>query len=89
MTGNQVQIYVTGNSFSGDREEVAAGANQRVHLDVQYGEKQAQIELPVGPALFEREPGTEVFRRDLQELIGALEKAVASPNSILWGPHRS
>jgi hypothetical protein len=87
-TNRPVQIFVEGLSNSGSREDVQSEKNLRVRLHVQYGQKEAQIELPVGAPLFEREPGTEVYRRDLQELIEALEAAVVSPQGILWPSHR-
>jgi len=41
----------------------------RVTLVVRYDQRQARIELPVTEPLFEREPGTEVYRRELQRLL--------------------
>ena len=52
-----VQIYVEGLGNSGTSEDIASDAHLRVRLHVQYGQKQAEIELPVGSPLFEREPG--------------------------------
>ena len=77
------RVYVDSHSDSGTREEIQQHANLRVHLQVHYGQKQAQIELPVGAALFDREPAVEVYRRDLHELMEALEEALASPQGVL------
>ena len=87
MPNSPTVIYVDALSNSGSRQEIQDETNLRVRLDVRYGQKQAQIELPVGAAQFEREPGVEVYRRDLQELIAALQAAAASPTGILW-PYR-
>lgn len=63
-------------------------ATSRVTLDLFYGQKQAQIELPVGLPVYDREPGVEVYRRDLLELLEALQ-AVASPSGrIFWPPRQ-
>jgi hypothetical protein len=55
-----------------------------VTLRVHYGQKQAQIELSAGEPRFDGEPGEEVFRRDLAELLKALQEAVASPQGVRW-----
>ena len=59
-----------------------------VTLHVHYGQKQARIELPVGEPQFETEPGVAVYRRDLLEMLEALQEVVASPQGILWPPRR-
>jgi hypothetical protein len=56
----------------------------RVTLVLCYDQKQARIELPVAEPLFETEPGTEVYRRELQRLLAALQEVAASPQGIRW-----
>lgn len=77
--------YVEGLNF--DTIDADAKPNHLI-LHVHYGQKQAQIELPVGELQHAQEPGTEVYRRDLAELLEALQEVVASPQGILWPPRR-
>ena len=73
--------YVEGLS----RESLDPNAQaEYVTLHLHYGQKQARIELPVGEPLFEKEPGTEVYRRDLAEMLEALQEVAASPQGISW-----
>ena len=58
-----------------------------VILRVEYGQKQARIELPAGEPLFDQEPANEVYRRALSELLQALQEVATSSQGVQW-PHR-
>lgn len=55
-----------------------------VTLLVKFGAKEARIEIPIGRPAFDREPGVEVYRRDLHELLEALSAWQASHGAITW-----
>jgi len=61
---------------------------EAVHLVVQYDGKEARLEIPAGAPLFEREPGVDVYRRELADLISALHEVADSPEGIYWPHHR-
>jgi len=61
-------------------------APEFVTLSVQYDGKEVQIRLPVGEPLYDQEPGVDVYRRQLQELMTVLEEWEKSHSAILW-PH--
>lgn len=60
---------------------------ESVTLCVQYAGKEARIEIPRPAPLFDREPGVDAYRRELQALLDALEEWERSQTAIEW-PHR-
>ncbi len=61
---------------------------ESVTLVVRYDGKEARLEIPVGAPLFDREPGVEAYRREVIEVIAALQEVVNSPEGIQWPYHR-
>lgn len=57
-------------------------------LVLQYEGKEARLTIPVGEPLFDREPGVEVYRREVIEVIAALQEVVDSPQGIRWPARR-
>ena len=66
----------------------STGDPERCTLVLEYEGKEAQIEIPVPAPLYDREPGTDAYRRELQKILAALEEVAAWPQGIYW-PHRS
>jgi len=67
----------------------SSGAEKRVVIGVEYGGKTARIEFRPSDPAFHGEAGLEVYRRDLHELMDALdawEKSEKSEHSIQWHP---
>lgn len=60
---------------------------EAIHLVVQYDGKEARLEIPAGEPLFEREPGLDVYRRELVDLISALHEVAETPGGIYWPHH--
>jgi hypothetical protein len=46
------------------------------------------IEIPVTKAQYDKEPGVDVYRRELRRILEALEEVAESPQGIYW-PHPS
>lgn len=59
----------------------------RVTLMISYEGKEAHLEIPMPEPAFDREPGTEAYRREVIEVIAALQEVVDSPEGIQW-PYR-
>jgi hypothetical protein len=52
-------------------------------LLVRYsGSREARIELPPAREMYERQPGSEVFRQELIELMGALDAWLKAGGSV-------
>jgi hypothetical protein len=68
-------------SFHDDR------VKRTVTLLLSYEGKEAQIVIPVAEPRFDREPGVETYRRELQQILAALQEAIASPEGIRWPYH--
>jgi hypothetical protein len=57
----------------------------RVTLIIEYDGKEAFLDLPVPPPLFDLEPGYQAYRREIRSLVMALEEWERSPDAIRWG----
>lgn len=68
------------------RHEIS-GEPDRVVLLVTYADKEARIELPEASPSFDREPGEEIYRREVRELARALLEAADAPQGIRWPYH--
>ena len=56
---------------------------ERVSLLVDYGRAQARVEITV-VSLTTKSDQSEIYRRELVELIGALSEIVDSPRGLRW-----
>jgi hypothetical protein len=74
----KAQIHVEG--FHGGTHEKP----EFLTLFVQYAETSVRIELPVIEPLYAREPGVEVYRRQMHDLIAALQEWELSLEPISW-----
>lgn len=82
----QAVAYIDGMAFDGIGPDAKP---KTLHLVIQYGQKEAQIQLPAGvPRSAEEQKGTEPHRRELHELLTALQEVVGSPQGITWPPPR-
>ena len=59
------------------------GTKERVSLLVDYGRNQARVEITV-VSLTTKSDQSEIYRRELVELIGALNEIVDSPRGLRW-----
>jgi hypothetical protein len=57
---------------------------KRVTLCVKYAETLARIELPVIAPEFDREPGVDVYRRQIHGLIEALQEWASLHGEVSW-----
>ena len=64
------------------------GDPKTCHLVLEYDGKSARIEIPVAKAQYDREPGVDVYRRELRRILEALEEVANSSQGIYW-PHPS
>lgn len=62
----------------------SSGDPERCTLVLEYDGKEAQIEIPVPKPLYEKEPGTDAYRRELQQILEALQEVAASPQGVYW-----
>jgi hypothetical protein len=61
----------------------AYGTKERVSLLVDYGRAQARVEITVA-SLTRKSDQSEIYRRELVELIHALSEIVDSPRGLRW-----
>ena len=64
--------------------ERGEGGPKRVHLVLSYSGKEARLELPAGEPLLDQELRSEAVRRELHDLLDALEQVASSPEAISW-----
>lgn len=55
-----------------------------VRLRVEYDGKEGRIEVPVVEPLYDREPSVHAFRRELLEMLSAIDEWAQSPEDIAW-----
>ena len=60
----------------------ADGTKERVTLLVDYGRNQARVEIAVAAPASEDQ--AEIYRRELTELVSALNEIVRSPRGLRW-----
>ena len=75
----QAVAYIDAMSFDAVGPSAAP---KLLHLVIPYGQKVAQIQLPAGaPRSAEEQKGNEPHRRELRELLVALQEVVNSPQA--------
>jgi hypothetical protein len=57
-----------------------------VRLRVEYDGKEGHIEVPVAEPQYDREPSVHAYRRELLEMLSAIDEWVGSSEDIAW-PH--
>jgi hypothetical protein len=76
-----VKPFIIAESLSGSDDK-----KDRVTLLVKYAAKEVRIDMPIATH-FDREPGVEVYRRSLLELVQALNQWQTAREEISW-PNR-
>jgi hypothetical protein len=72
------QIYIDGIS------DLSDDSKRRVTLIVLYEGKEARIGLPAGIPRSEQQPGAQVYRNTLLELMDALDQWANAHDEISW-----